>query len=270
MMWTVDAPMRLRIGRDAAILLGDMLAIGEWPAALEIVPAHDSVEAWAAASVHARAELAGADVVVDGAVREDIASAIVTACTPEVVLGVRAVDAVGIRRTMLCRNGFAHVLLVHDSAGVTIETLGTPDIDGVATILADRMPDASPIALEGSFSAPTDELCAAIGGHHDAVEVADALVRLGAASSAAATIADVLVGCTRHLEIVATARVDGRPQQTAGSVAVYDSPRGRLVAAPSVAPDQRAWTTLSAGSGHRVRQAIGLLIETLPSRRWMP
>jgi hypothetical protein len=92
---------------------------------------------------------------------------------------------------------------------------------------------------------------------------------LGVAEREAIEFGLVMAGCHTHAEIVAHAYDEGVTTRAAGSVAVYDTARGRVVASPGAAPDRRVWSTFTPGTDHRVAQAISALVATLPGGRWM-
>ncbi|WP_280476840.1 ESX secretion-associated protein EspG, partial [Nocardia asiatica] len=73
-----------------------------------------------------------------------------------------------------------------------------------------------------------------------------------------------------YAESVAYTHPAGLTRRAPGAVVVYDTGRGRVVVAPTVAPDQQIWSTVTTGTDHRVTQAVATLLEGLPGGRWLP
>ncbi|WP_280433794.1 ESX secretion-associated protein EspG [Nocardia brasiliensis] len=101
-------------------------------------------------------------------------------------------------------------------------------------------------------------------------ELTDALYALGATDRDATTLGLTFGATHAYAEIVVCAHEDGVTTRAPGAVAVYDTARGRIVAAPMVSPDQQVWSTVTPGTDHRVAQAVATLIEGLPGGRWLP
>ncbi|GAA1479965.1 hypothetical protein GCM10009624_04050 [Gordonia sinesedis] len=178
-----------------------------------------------------------------------------------------------ITRLCLARRGAAHVLAVRERDEVDLRIVDIPDAAALGSVIrrhcADRTGVREPLSFTG-FGHPSDELADRLrpcGTTHD---LTDALHAIGAAAADAAIVATALADIRARTEIVAVARDEpsaGVPQSS-GAIGVFDTHQGRILASPSRSPDGRVWTTFSPGSGHRIAQATGLLIETLPDGRW--
>ncbi len=60
------------------------------------------------------------------------------------------------------------------------------------------------------------------------------------------------------------------PRLAPHGFSVIDSLSGRVVVSPLAGPDQRPWTTIFPGTGHRIAAAVTELLESLPcGRDWM-
>ncbi|GAC69339.1 hypothetical protein GS4_23_01360 [Gordonia soli NBRC 108243] len=268
-MYGTMSDVRAALSVDALWRVGELLDVQTWPAVLDLRARHDTVEAHHAAATRAEQELAAAGLVRHGAVDDALTLAVRTVADPESQCEARIFGADGIRRVSLTRRGLDHVLVLRKDESITIETVS---IDGTATLaarIAACLGPAEPADV-GAVSAPTAELASRLDSCTDAGEFADTLSAIGVDRREAVVYGAAFAERHGYAEIVASEFVEGRTQQSSGSVAVYETVRGRVVASPSWSPDGQMWTTLSAGSAHRIKQAIGLLVETLPNRRWMP
>ncbi|WP_280425940.1 ESX secretion-associated protein EspG [Nocardia carnea] len=128
----------------------------------------------------------------------------------------------------------------------------------------------------------TGEMCQAIENLRlsvHAVDAAEDAAHAGWKGNASASFVttsqawsdeSVFGSCHGSAEIVAYAHIDGVAVRAPAAIAVHDTGRGRIVAAPMVSPDRRVWSTITTGSNHRIIQAVGSLIEGLPGERWLP
>ena len=280
-MWDVTAEDRAVMGVDVLRRLGELSGVQTWPVVLDIRTAHEGVRELADANAAADGELADLGIIREAG--EPVAWAAVALrvlAAADRQIEIRTVRSAGLsssepgipqmRRICLARNGHDHVLARRDGATVDVRTINVTSEGDVATTIARELDEQTPRAAFAAFGAPADELAARLSGCATAQDAADALHALGAPGSDAVAIASALMSCHSRSEIVAISRSDGVSTQSSGAVAVFDTERGRIVASPSKSPDGRVWTTLSPGGGHRIGQAIGLLIETLPEGRWMP
>lgn len=179
----------------------------------------------------------------------------------------------GVRRMCLARRGGTHILAVRHGDMIdarAVDVTGPADLgrhlrDHVAAVSGDR----EPLAFNG-ISHPAHDLADRLGRCGSTHEVTDALHAVGASGADAAIVATALADIRSRTEIVAVAadELGAGITQSSGAIGIFDTDRGRILASASRSPDGRVWTTLSPGSGHRIVQATGLLIETLPDGRW--
>ncbi|MEO9329835.1 ESX secretion-associated protein EspG [Gordonia aurantiaca] len=260
MMPTInDAPVVLGVSELRG--LGERFGVQTWPVVLDPTlrsdRADDAVEPATVAS-----ELIDHDEPVPW-----LATVLRVLSKPDREIEMRSFAQNGIRRVCLARRGYEHVLAERNGDRVALTVLESADLDTVAGTIRARFEDV-PACEFTAFSAPTDELVDRLGECRTSTEITDALFTLGAPFADAAVAGAALASCRVRTEIVATSDEDGRFAQSSGAVAVFDTARGRVVSSPSKSPDGRVWTTLSPGSGHRITQAVRLLVETLPTGTW--
>lgn len=268
MTWGTASAVRATLSSDAMIRLGELLDVQVWPPVLAIENTHDTEAAHRAAMERADAELRGAGFLTIDGVADDLHLAVQIIAAPETQLEARTYADTGVRRMSLLRRGHDHVLVLRYADEVTIETVFVDGVQSAGAQLTGLLGDAAALDLPASVSAPTDDLVERLDGASDAAEYTDALYTVGVDGRNAPILGGALGALSGHTEVVASQTWEGTTQQTSGAVVIYETARGRVVASPSMSPDGRRWTTFAAGTGHRIRQAIGLLVETLPSGRW--
>lgn len=268
---------RVTLAAGALRRLGDEAGVQTWPVVLDMWSASDDADELAAAEAEADRDLRDLGVVEGGEPVAWMATALRVLGAAERQLEIRTMtiatsegDVPRMRRVCLARNGHDHVLAARDGATVDVRLVDINSDDEVGGIVARDLDSGAPPASFAGFSAPADDLAGRLADCTSAHQAADALHALGAPGSDAVVIAAALMSCHTRSEIVAVSWSGGLSTQSSGALAVFDTDRGRVVASPSKSPDGRVWTTLSPGGGHRIVQAVGLLIETLPEGRWMP
>ncbi|MCH5642230.1 MULTISPECIES: ESX secretion-associated protein EspG [unclassified Gordonia (in: high G+C Gram-positive bacteria)] len=189
--------------------------------------------------------------------------------TPDRTIEVRTFTDDGVRRMCLARAGNHHALAVRDGTDVHLRLVDLHEADALGPLFQRELGECAPCSF-GALSHPTDDFTDRLGSCRTGLEMTDALHALGASPTDAMMISAALASCRARTEIVAIAHDAGVLTQSSGAVAVFDTGKGRIVSSPSKSLDGRLWTTLSPGTGHRITQAIGLLIETLPDSRWFP
>lgn len=270
----MGAAPRYLLSDDHLELLGSILDHQTWPVVLAIEPGHDDAADLAAARTAAREQLTAAGILGDApfacsGVTEPLADALAVLAYPETLIEIRRFDEIGCKRTCLARNGDRHVLAHRIADAVAVCEIPICD-DGEVGAAVAKLLGRSDAGHHPSFSAPADELRLRLDRAATAADYADALHAIGAGERIAAMYSAAFETCSGHTEIVAIESTPGRRTQSMGAIAVYDTAKGRIMAGPSMSPDGRIWTTLSAGTPHRISQAVVLLMETLPSGRWMP
>lgn len=262
-----DAPVSL----DASVLrrLGDRFGVQTWPVVLDMPVGAADQDAQQVADREDDAAIAALDLVDHDEPVPWLATVLRVLSRPEREIEMRSFTETGVRRICLARSGYEHVLAERGGDGLELAVVEIADLDAVADLVRARFDDATACEF-APFSVPTDELVDGLGRSGSGTEVTDALYTLGAPLSDAVVISSALAACRVRTEIVASANEDGRFSRSSGALAVFDTARGRIVSSPSKSPDGRVWTTLSPGSGHRIAQAVRLLIETLPDGTWSP
>lgn len=272
-LWTDVAP-RYLLPDDHLDYLGSVLGHQTWPVVLAIEPRYDDAPALESARAAAERQLAASGILGDdpfarAGVIEPLVDALSILSNPDRLVEIRRFDATGCKRMCLARSGHRHVFAGRIGGAISIGEVTVCGDDELGTFVAGELGSADALRSP-SFSAPAAELRKRLDRAATASGYSDALHAIGAGDQAAAVYSTALESCTGHTEIVAIETRPGRVMQSTGAVAVYDTDRGRIIAGPSMSPDGRVWTTLSAGTPHRISQAVVLLMETLPSRRWMP
>lgn len=250
--------------------LGDRFGVQTWPVVLDLahgVAVGDSaagdtdqeVDAW----------LAAAGLIEHEEPTAWAATVLRVLSQPQREIEIRSYTDDGVRRICLARNAHDHVIARRLGDSVDVEVVHIADVDTLAASVRSFFDD-EPACEFASISAPFDEVVDRLGRSAPGAETTDALHALGANPTDAVLVSSALASCRARTEIVASMNEDGRFLRSCGAVAVFDTDRGRLVSSPSKSPDGGVWITLSPGSGHRIAQAIRLLIEILPDGTWMP
>ncbi|SIS15603.1 ESX secretion-associated protein EspG [Williamsia sterculiae] len=249
--------------------LGEHADVQTWPVVLDLEPRFDTHAERAAAARDHDAALTAAGLFDHGEVDADLRSALTVVADPERMLAVRRFAGDGTVRACLARRGDAHVWLVRTGDTIRLRRPGVADDTDIVALITTLLGAHDTPDFVG-ISAPAEELAGRLNSCETTANYADALYAVGAGQQDAVVVASALQACDAHTEIVAEQRVDGVVSSSLGALAIFESPRGRIVAGPSMSPDGRVWTTLSRGTSHRIGQALHLLIETLPDSRWMP
>ncbi|MET7768674.1 ESX secretion-associated protein EspG [Nocardia sp. NPDC005366] len=256
---------------DALLAVAERLGVQTMPLVLAAGPRQDSFQAWQAARDQAVTELT-ADGTFDsyGDVEPGLAEAMYTLTQPEAELSGRSYGADGTRRICLARRGARHATAVRTGDAFDI---ATTDIDGsdreLARLLLAALP-ACPPAEVAAASVVADDLARRLDAAETTTDYVDAMYALGIDAHDATVLGAAFGACHGYTEIVATVHHDGLTSRAPGAVAVYDTARGRIVVAPTTAPDGQVWSTITPGTDHRLTQAVGALLEGLPGGRWLP
>jgi hypothetical protein len=273
-MWTTETAPEFSLTDDQIDYLAIILDHQTWPLVLDVAPRHDRAERRDAAHSTAHQELTrsgslSGDPFTHAGVTESLADSLAILAHPDTVLEVRRYGAAEASRWCVARSGTRHVLARRTPQGLTIRAVTITDATELGVVVARELgPERA--ADVPSISAPAAEVRERLDASTTAADLADALYAIGASPVAASTYSVALESCVGHSEIVAVESGPGSRTRTAGAVAIYDTDRGRIVASPTISPDGRVWTTLSTGTPHRIAQATALLMESLPTGRWMP
>jgi hypothetical protein len=273
-MWTREIAPEFYLTDNQVDYLAILLDHQTWPLVLDVAPAHDRADARAAAHAAAAHDLTDSGILsgdpfARAGVIDLVADALAILANPDVVLEVRRYGVEGSMRSCVARGGARHVLAHRTPEGLTIRTVSITDVAELGVLVASELGPGSAADVP-AISAPAADVRERLDGAITAADYADALYAIGATQVEATTYAAAFESCVGHSEIVAVESGPGSRSRTAGAVAIYDTVRGRIVASPTASPDGRIWTTLSTGTPHRIAQATALLMETLPTGRWMP
>ncbi|WP_433727760.1 ESX secretion-associated protein EspG [Nocardia sp. CA-129566] len=261
---------------DGLLMVAERLGVQTLPLVLSVGPQQDSFDEWAEAQHRARTELVGAGVLdTEGDVEPELAEAMFTLAQPDRELVARiyrtAPDATpAVTRICLARRGEHHAVAVRTGDVFDVRSVWADGSGGaLMRPLLDALGPATPAEVV-NFSAPSSELSERLAAALTSADYADAVYALGVADRDATAYGLAFAACHSFAEIVAYAHLDGTTTRPPGAVAVYDTGRGRIVAAPGIAADQQVWSTVTPGTDHRIAQAISALIESLPGGRWLP
>ncbi|MEV0356827.1 ESX secretion-associated protein EspG [Nocardia sp. NPDC050697] len=259
------------VTNDGMLALAERLGVQTLPLVLGVGPRQDTVAEWAAAQRTATAALV-ADGAIDGygEVAPDLADALYVLAQPDRELVARIVSEQGTVRLCLALRAERHALAVRTGDRFDVRTTWSDGSGSslAAPVLAALGP-ASPADV-ASVSAPAADLGDRLAAARGSTDFADAFYALGLPDRDATRYGMAFASCHAYAEVVVCAHADGVTTRPPGAVAVYDTGRGRIVAAPGVSPDRELWSTVTPGTDHRVAQAIAGLIETLPGGRWLP
>ncbi|WP_054815791.1 ESX secretion-associated protein EspG [Nocardia arizonensis] len=256
---------------EALLAVADRLGVQTLPLVLAAGPRQDTFEAWKAARDDAVARLE-ADGTFDGYgdVEPGLADALHTLTQPEAELSGRCYSADGVLRICLARRGVRHATAIRTGDSFDI---AAPGIDGsdreLARLLLAALP-ACPPAEVAAASVAAEDLARRLDAARTPTDYVDAMYALGIDAHDATVLGTAFGTCHGYTEIVATVHHDGLTSRAPGAVAVYDTARGRIVVAPTTAPDGLVWSTITPGTDHRLTQAVGALLEGLPGGRWLP
>ncbi|MGW5142101.1 ESX secretion-associated protein EspG [Nocardia beijingensis] len=256
---------------DALLVVAERLGVQTLPLVLSVAPRQDSIEEYRAARERALSGLIGAGLLdAEGEVESDLAAALFVLAQPDRELVARVYTEDGARRFCLARRGERHALAVRSGDSFDVTSIWADGSDAsLARPLLAALGACEPAQIAG-FSALASELADRMDAAEGSGDYADAMYALGVGERDAAVLGLAFGSCRAYAEIVAYAHQDGLTRRAPGAVAVYDTGRGRIVAAPMVAPDQRIWSTVTTGTDHRVTQAVATLLEGLPGGRWLP
>lgn len=257
------------LSADMFTVAADLLEITTLPVVLALDPHHETIAEARAAYEAGLATLRGRGLVDEyGSVTSDVASALYTLALPERQLVARSFGPSGIRRMCLARRGSSHTLAVRDEDSVDIREVWCDDDPSTLARIVGGIVGRMPAAEIPVLCAPAAEIAERLDTARDSADFTDVAYHFGVTGQDAVHFGMAMSTCHTHTEIVCYGE---DAAATAGAVAVYDTDRGRIVAAPDSPPgDPRTWTTLTSGSDHRLAQAIANLIEALPGGRWMP
>ncbi|MEU7628744.1 ESX secretion-associated protein EspG [Nocardia sp. NPDC049220] len=259
------------VTNDGLLTVAELLGVQTFPVALAVVQPHDHIDAWRTARREARAMLIGSGVIDDyGDVDAELAGALHVLARPDRQLVARVHRPDGTRRVCLARRGLEHAVAVRSGNEFDIRQVWGDEDHAVLArpLLAALGPGAA--AGITAFGGLAGRLRERMDAAHSSGDFIDIAFHFGCAEREAVEFGMAMAGCHTHAEIAAYHHRDGSAIRIAAAVAVYDTARGRIVAAPTQTGDGQFWTTFAPGTDHRVTQSISALIGLLPGERWMP
>jgi hypothetical protein len=247
---TVDAPIDVHLDDHEMAYVMDSLGIDELPGVLDWRPQYCHDDERRALFELALPELRTRGVVGDtGFVDPSVAQSFRTLSRSTWDLEIRTVTRsqrvpVVDRR---CLSAGAHGQVVADRTptGYHLRTY-----DGSAVVNP-----AAPLRFTG-VSAPRETMAVALDRPRPSTWIA-----MGCDDSTTSVLGEALSTLTSHVEIVLVGHRGVVPERIGAPIALYDTPRGRILATTSHASDDTAWTALAPGTDTRVRSEIQTLIE---------
>lgn len=263
---------------DEMLLLQKLLRVSQFPEVLEIRPPADyftehgaeAAESGAYESLNDKGVLVG-DEVVEAAVT----SWIRVLQRPDIELAAR-IWCEGAQLGMsICRRGAQHVVGMRFQDLRTIQALDdTAEISSTAQIVAPilaalgeaRIAEFESINLPTAQAVEIDKKVNSAGGGDYVRE----LIAAGVSDTSARFLGQAWADRPNvwRSEIVAIEHVPGKQVMSRSAVGIFDTPMGRIVAAPSLALDGTQWSTLAPGTNGRIVKSVELIIESLPARSW--
>ncbi|MFC9993674.1 ESX secretion-associated protein EspG [Nocardia sp. NPDC127526] len=255
---------------DSVIALATQLGVQTLPLVLSVGPQQDSHHEWQQAQERARAELQAARILdAHGDADPDTAAALFALAQPDRELAARIFTGEGTVRVCIARRGEENVVATRRGDNLDIRTIWADGKgDSLARPILEALGHCAPAEV-ASFSALSSDLAERLDSATTSEDYASAVYSLGVADNDAPAYGLALSSTHAYAEVVAYTYTDGVTDRSPGAVAVYDTARGRIVAAPAIAPDQQLWSTMTPGTDHRIAQAISALIESLPGGRWL-
>ncbi|WP_245663191.1 ESX secretion-associated protein EspG [Nocardia inohanensis] len=251
--------------------LAAQLGVQTLPLVLAVGPQQDSYRELEIAQERARVELrAGRLVDAYGDAQPDAAAELFVLAQPERELAVRVYSAEGQIRICVAQREDRYVVAIRRGDSIEIRSIWA---DGSGDSLAGPILDAlgpCPPAAVANFSAPAQELRERLDAATSSADYTNVVYALGVSESEATAYGLALASCHTYAEVVAYAHADGVTDRSPAAVVIYDTARGRIVAAPGVASDQQVWSTFTPGTDHRIAQAISGLIGIVPGGGWVP
>ncbi|UGT39664.1 ESX secretion-associated protein EspG [Nocardia yamanashiensis] len=261
----------ITLSNDGVMALAARLGVQTLPLVLAIGPQQDSYRELARAQEQARAELRSGRVIdAYGDAQPETAAELFVLAQPDHELAVRVYTSNGQIRICVAQRDGQHVVAVRRGDSIEIRSIWA---DGTGESLAGPILEAlgpCPPAAVANFSAPAQEIREKLDAATSSADYTNVIYALGLPETDATAYGLALASCHSYAEVVAYAHADGVTDRSPAAVVIYDTARGRIVAAPGVASDQQVWSTFTPGTDHRVAQAISALVGIVPGGRWMP
>lgn len=253
------------LAAEALIRLGRAGGVCTWPSVLDLnSPAAEAEES------RDRIEEMRAIGLVDALTRPTpwTEATLAVLGKPEAQIDICITDETVVHRACLARRGPDHVFAVR--CGDTIE-LSAPrivDLEDIGRVVGSVFGPAEAARFAG-ISVPAGELRDRLDRCECVDDYTACFCAVGATRSDARTMSLAFETCHARGELVATTTVDGVRTESSGTVSVYDTDHGRIIAEPSIARDGRMWTTIAPGSCERMGHAVNQLLDTMRGPGWM-
>ncbi|WP_148223332.1 ESX secretion-associated protein EspG [Segniliparus rotundus] len=264
---TPDSFDAVELTLHQAWLVAELVGAGEYPSSLFITAPFAPGHVAEPVISHVRQELVELGVIgPDGKVDKRVASWVSAVCAAQQFFEARTVR--GDKNVMDVGSNQLHAFIAHNDsqtvvamrAGglVTFTQLGSPHPKTLASVLTAGLPGAKPakfrqFALPTAAGAKADERLRR-GAAPEAV-----LAELGLSEEARTTLKAMLDGRRSFVEISFGARL--RKTDRVG-IGVLDTALGRVLVAPSRAPDGQWLSTFSPGTTPAIAAAVQQLAET--------
>lgn len=208
----------------------------------------------------AATSLDGRGLLPGGEIHPGLGTCLRVLTRPSWELALRSHDGGAVTRLCIAADQLHCTKATFDSANNTY-TLHGIDVEPADAVARALGPSAA-MAI-AALNAPTETLSAAFDAGPHAEMITAALMNAGGSPAEAARLAGAVVTCTGFTEIVGTTRAFGAAHRHRAIVTVYDTAHGRLVASSSTSADGTAWSSISSGTAHRLRQAVNTLVALL-------
>ncbi|GGF90580.1 hypothetical protein GCM10007304_00600 [Rhodococcoides trifolii] len=247
---TMGAAVDLHLDDDEMALVMHDLGIDELPGVLDWRPPHRDDDERRPAFARVLPELRTRGVIdgsghVEAVLAQHLRTLYRSTWDVEVRTVTRTRTGPIIERRCLSSGVDGLVVADRTSTGYRIRTAGVG-------MVVDR---AAPLRFSG-ISAPTDTMAAALDRPQPATWVA-----LGCDDATAVILGEVLSASDTHVEIVMVGHRGPIPERIGTPIALFETPRGRILATTSYAADGTAWTALAPGTDARIRSEIQTLID---------
>ena len=258
------------LSSQALVRLGLAGGVAEWPSVLDLSPPDGPTRDHVSTGEHPLDEIRASGLVDDVARPTSWTEATLTVLgTPEAQIDICITDDTTIHRACLARRGFDHVFAVRSGDTVELSAPRIVDVDDIGRVVGSVFGAAEGARFTG-LSVPTNELRDRLDRCECMADYTACFCAVGATRPDAHPMSLAFETCRARGDLVATSTVDGVRSESSGTVSVYDTDHGRIIAEPSIARDGRMWTTIAPGSVDRMGHAVNQLLETMRGPGWMP
>ncbi len=250
---------------DEMQFLMEELQTDEMPVVLQAVGRYDNQNDHDVAMKAASQSLVDRELLIDGAVHQELEDRLRTLNRPHWVLALRLVVEGQVSRMCLAKGDDLVVVALRGPDSYAIDEV-QEDLPGpmIAALGA-----AEPLDLTG-MNARTDLLAPIFEDTGDSAATANRLAKVGNPARDAQVLASALVEIRSHVQISGVVYGDGTRDIADNHIAVFNTRGGRFIITASVADDGTKWSSISSGTNARLRQALLDLIDSLPERADFP